>query len=149
FREEDGIRDRNVTGVQTCALPICIQVRGHDEFAELTVTINEMLDRLQQALEQQKQLLDHVGPELRTPITIVRGHLELMDANDPQDVNEARDIGLDELQRMSLLVNDLVVLAQSDRTDFIRPTPVDIADLMHDTSAKAAALGHRDWILHP
>jgi len=124
-----------------------IQVRGHDEFAELTVTINEMLDRLQQALEQQKQLLDDVGHELRTPITIVRGHLELMDANDPQDVNEARDIGLDELERMSLLVNDLVVLAQSNRTDFIRPRDVDIASLMNDIAAKAAALGQRDWVL--
>ncbi len=124
-----------------------IQARGHDEFAELTETINEMLDRLQQALEQQKQLLNDVGHELRTPITIVRGHLELMDANDPHDVNDTRDIGLDELQRMSLLVNDLVVLAQSNRTDFIRPEPVDIADLMRDIGAKAAALGHRNWQL--
>lgn len=126
-----------------------IPARGHDEFAELTETINEMLDRLQQALEQQKQLLDDVGHELRTPITIVRGHLELMDANDPSDVHDARDIGLDELQRMSLLVNDLVVLAQSNRTDFIRPSPVDIDALMHSISAKAAALGHRQWLLQP
>lgn len=124
-----------------------IQARGHDEFAELTETINEMLDRLQQALEQQKQLLNDVGHELRTPITIVRGHLELMDANDPHDVNDTRDIGLDELQRMSLLVNDLVVLAQSNRTDFIRPAPVDIAALVRDIGAKAAALGHRNWQL--
>ena len=126
-----------------------IQVRGHDEFAELTETINEMLDRLQQALEQQKQLLNDVGHEMRTPITIIRGHLELMDANDPADVNQTRDIGLDELQRMSLLVNDLVTLAQSNRTDFIRPEPVDIAALMEDLIAKAAALGARDWILKP
>ena len=124
-----------------------IQARGHDEFAELTETINEMLDRLQQALEQQKQLLDDVGHELRTPITIVRGHLELMDAHDPEDVNDTRDIGIDELDRMSLLVNDLVVLAQSNRTDFIQPRPVDIAALMNDIAAKAAALGQRDWIL--
>ncbi|WP_022869834.1 sensor histidine kinase [Yaniella halotolerans] len=124
-----------------------IQVRGHDEFAELTETINNMLDRLQLALEQQSQLLDDVGHELRTPITIIRGHLELMDSNDPEDVAQTRDIGLDELQRMSLLVNDLVTLAQSNTTDFIRPAPTDIGELMHDIHAKAQALGPRDWTL--
>src|SRR5699024_11307686 len=110
-----------------------IQVRGHDEFAELTETINSMLDRLQLALEQQSQLLDDVGHELRTPITIIRGHLELVDPNDPEDDAQTRDIGLDELQRMSLLVNDLVTLAQSNTTDFIRPQPTDLGILMHDT----------------
>lgn len=124
-----------------------IQARGHDEFAELTETINNMLDRLQLALEQQSQLLDDVGHELRTPITIIRGHLELMDSHDPDDVAQTRDIGLDELQRMSLLVNDLVTLAQSNTTDFIRPQPTDIGDLMHDITAKAQALGPRDWSL--
>src|SRR5699024_5336192 len=43
-----------------------IPARGHDEFAQLTETINDMLDRLQLSLEQQKQLLDDVGHELRT-----------------------------------------------------------------------------------
>lgn len=122
-----------------------IQARGQDEFAELTETVNNMLDRLQQALEQQRQLLDDVGHELRTPITIIRGHLELMDADDPQDIKQTRDIGLDELHRMSLLVNDLVTLAQSNTTDFIRPEPVDIGPLMQDITTKAQALGPRDW----
>jgi len=124
-----------------------IQARGHDEFAELTETINNMLDRLQLALQQQRQLLDDVGHELRTPITIIRGHLELIDADDPDDVRQTQEIGLDELQRMSLLVGDLVTLAQSNRTDFIRPAPTDIASLMQDIATKAEALGSRDWIL--
>src|SRR5699024_4730010 len=103
-----------------------IQARGHDEFAELTETINDMLDRLQLALEQQKQLLDDVGHELRTPITIIRGHLEVMDDTDPVDVRQTKDIAIDELHRMSLLVNDLVTLAQSNSTDFISTKPTDI-----------------------
>lgn len=124
-----------------------IQARGHDEFAELTETINNMLDRLQLSLEQQKQLMDDVGHELRTPITIIRGHLEVMDKTDPADVNQTKDIALDELHRMSLLVNDLVTLAQSNSTDFIQIKPTDIGALMHDISAKAAALGDRAWTL--
>lgn len=124
-----------------------IQARGHDEFAELTETINNMLDRLQLSLEQQKQLLDDVGHELRTPITIIRGHLEVMDDTDPVDVRQTKDIAIDELHRMSLLVNDLVTLAQSNSTDFIATKPTDIATLMQDIAAKAAALGDREWSL--
>src|SRR5699024_6356856 len=43
--------------------------------------------------------------------------------------------------------NDLVTLAQSNSTDFISTKPTDIAALMQDITAKAAALGDRDWSL--
>ncbi|WP_417234927.1 sensor histidine kinase [Arthrobacter sp.] len=122
-----------------------IEVTGTDEFADLTTTINAMLDRLEGALDSQRQLLDDVGHELRTPVTIVRGHLEVMDARDPEDVEQAREISLDELGRMSLLINDLVTLATSNRPDFIVPRPIDIDVLLDEVLEKAAALGDRRW----
>ncbi len=42
-----------------------------------------MLDRLSSSFDAQRQMLDDAGHELRTPITIVRGHLELVDVDDP------------------------------------------------------------------
>lgn len=45
-----------------------------------------MLDRLESAVGGQRQLLDDVGHEMRTPLTVVRGHLELMDPADSDDV---------------------------------------------------------------
>ena len=54
-----------------------IPVQGEDEVAELARTFNEMLDRLESAFATQRRFLDDAGHELRTPITIVRGHLEL------------------------------------------------------------------------
>ena len=71
-----------------------IDVVGRDDLAELTITVNAMLDRVENAMVSQRQLLDDVGHELRTPVTIVQGHLELMDAGDPADVNQAREIAL-------------------------------------------------------
>ncbi|MFC0581808.1 sensor histidine kinase [Micrococcoides hystricis] len=126
-----------------------IEVTGRDEFADLTITINQMLDRLENALTAQRQLLDDVGHELRTPVTIIRGHLELMDSTDQADVEQSKDIALDELERMSLLINDIVTLAKANRQDFliIKPTPVGV--LLADVLEKAKALGPRDWkILH-
>ncbi len=122
-----------------------IEVTGHDEFAELTVTINEMLDRLEAALQSQRQLLDDVGHELRTPVTIIRGHLELMDVQDAEDVAQTREISLDELKRMSLLINDLVTLAGANQADFVVSRPCEVGALLDDILDKARGLGERDW----
>jgi signal transduction histidine kinase len=124
-----------------------VRVSGQDDVAELATTFNEMLDRLQESFSSQRQLLDDVGHELRTPITIVQGHLELQDAGDPDDVREVREIALDELDRMRLLVDDLVTLATSGRPDFVDPEPVEVGTLTRDVLGKATPLGQRIWTL--
>ncbi|GAB3529768.1 sensor histidine kinase [Arthrobacter monumenti] len=124
-----------------------IPVTGNDDLSELTRTVNAMLDRLQNAFGSQRQLLDDVGHELRTPITIVRGHMELLDVNDPEDVGSAQTIALDELDRMHLLVDDLVTLANVDRPDFVREQELDVGKLTDDVLDKARPLGKRRWII--
>ncbi|MGM7668672.1 sensor histidine kinase [Microbacterium sp. A93] len=124
-----------------------VPVSGQDDVAGLAMTFNEMLDRLQESFSSQRQLLDDVGHELRTPITIVQGHLELQDAADPADVREVQEIALDELDRMRLLVDDLVTLAQSGRPDFVATQPVDVGSLTRDVLSKASPLGPRIWTL--
>ncbi|MEO9247886.1 HAMP domain-containing sensor histidine kinase [Citricoccus nitrophenolicus] len=124
-----------------------VPVSGQDDVAGLAMTFNEMLDRLQDSFSSQRQLLDDVGHELRTPITIVQGHLELQDAADPDDVREVREIALEELDRMRLLVDDLVTLAKSGRPDFVTTQPVDVGPLTRDVLSKASPLGPRIWTL--
>ncbi len=124
-----------------------IPVRGNDDLAALTTTVNGMLDRLESAVEAQKSLLDDVGHELRTPMTIIRGHLELMDTTDPKDAEVVRALALEELARMSTLVNDLILLAQSERSDFVVLQDVDAARLTDETFEKVRVLGERRWIL--
>jgi signal transduction histidine kinase len=122
-----------------------IPVRGDDDISELGTTVNSMLDRLEAAFGSQRRLLDDAGHELRTPITIVRGHLELMDPTDPDDVRAAQKLSIDELDRMHLLVDDLVTLATVDRPDFVRPRLVDVGRLTDDVLDKARTLGDRAW----
>lgn len=124
-----------------------VPVRGKDELAGLTSTINRMLDRVQRSVEGQQRLLDDVGHELRTPITVVRGHLELVDPADPDDVTQTRDLAIDELDRMGGLVNDLLVLAKAGQTDFVTPRWSDLASLTDQTFEKARSLGERAWVL--
>ena len=70
------------------------------------------------AVEAQRRLLDDVRHELKTPIAIVRGHLELMDAGDPTDVAAVRELGMAELDRMTRLIGDIDLLASIEGDRF-------------------------------
>lgn len=124
-----------------------IPARGNDDITALTLTINDMLDRLEAGFEAQRNFLDDAGHELKTPLTVVRGHLELLAQGNPDEVAETRDLLLDEVDRMSRLVEDLVLLAKARRPDFLSPRQVGLDRLTHALLAKARALGERDWRL--
>ncbi len=115
-----------------------------DEFDELSGTVNEMLDRLETAFAGQRRFLDEAGHELRTPMTVIRGYLELIE-DDPQSLPETVEVVSDELDRMGRLVADLQVLASSARPDFLQPGPVDVGELVGEVLGKAATLADRDW----
>lgn len=123
-----------------------IPVKGSDEIAELTVTFNEMLDRIEAAFASQRDFINDAGHELRTPITIIRGHLELL-GDDPQERCETIELVMDELDRMNRFVNDLLILAKAEQPNFLNLEPVDIGLLTEELYTKAKALADRDWHL--
>jgi signal transduction histidine kinase len=123
-----------------------IAVRGNDEVAQLGQTFNEMLDRLEAGFGAQRRFLDDASHELKTPITIVRGQLELL-SDDPEERRETIALVTDELDRMSRIVNDLLVLAKAEQPDFLQLETVDVAALTADLHAKVAALEQREWRL--
>jgi signal transduction histidine kinase len=123
-----------------------LDVQGDDEIAELGRTFNAMLDRLEGAFASQRALVSDAGHELRTPITIVRGHLELL-GDDPAEREETIALVTDELDRMARFVDDLLLLAKAEQADFLRPGPLDLDVLTDELYAKAKALADRDWRL--
>ncbi|MFC5930955.1 sensor histidine kinase [Cryobacterium melibiosiphilum] len=123
-----------------------IPVVGRDDVSELTRTVNDMLERLDESLTAQRQLLNDVRHELKTPITIVRGYLELLDPHNADDVAAARAIALDELDRMTGLIDDIESLANAQRADLVR-VPTDAADLTVQVFQKISAIPDHAWIL--
>lgn len=121
-----------------------IPVGGNDDISRLTQTVNDMLDRLEAALRNQRELLDDVRHELRTPLTIVRGHLELVDATDPDDVRRTTDLAVDELDRMSALVGGLATLAEVRAAHPVL-AETDIGKLTRDVAALAGAIPDHSW----
>jgi signal transduction histidine kinase len=125
-----------------------IEVQGNDELAEQARTFNAMIDRLEAAFESQRSLIRDVGHELRTPITIVRGNLEFLDEDeDPEERRETIELVTDELDRITRLVDELLLLARSERPDFLELETVNLGTLSDELYAKASALGERDWEL--
>ena len=122
-----------------------VPVKGRDDLTALAEAVNRMLDRVQTSVEAQRNLLDDVGHELRTPIAVVRGHLELADPSNPEDVRQTQLLALDELDRMGVLVNELILLAKSVQSDFVTPADTDVAELTELVFDKSLALGERRW----
>jgi two-component system OmpR family sensor kinase len=127
-----------------------IPVTGHDELAELGTRFNEMLDRLERGFEGQRQFLDDVAHELRTPITIARGHLEVL-GDDPAERDETIAIVTDELDRMNRYVNDLLLLAKADQHELqrqlLRFEPVDVGELAGGLIQRVSGIAERRWVL--
>jgi signal transduction histidine kinase len=138
------IRDLNdaARSISETDLSRRIPVEGNDELAEVSRTFNSMLDRLEEAFSVQRRFVDDAGHELRTPITVIRGNLEVMGDN-PAERAETVRLVTEELDRMSRIVDDLLLLANAEQPDFIQTHPLDLAEFIDEMAAKAAAFGGR------
>jgi two-component system, OmpR family, sensor kinase len=125
-----------------------IPVRGRDEASRIAAAFNDMLGRLERAFTAQRQFLDDASHELRAPLTVIRGHIEQLPfEDDPVERNEVITLVTDEIERMSRIVEDLLLLAKAERPDFFTMEPVDMAELTTDVHRKAAVLCAREWRL--
>ncbi|HZK31340.1 MAG TPA: ATP-binding protein [Corynebacterium sp.] len=120
-----------------------VPVEGDDEVARLATTFNAMLDRIEAAYRDQRQFLDDAGHELRTPITVVRGQLELLEFSPPEERARSIELATAELDRMARMVNDMLTLAVADSGDFVHPAEVDVTELSIDIEDKAATISER------
>ena len=112
-----------------------------DEVAALAATLNGMLGRLEASYERERQLIDEISHELRTPITIVRGHLEVLQLGrtDPE-LAETVEVVVDELARMARLIEDMTTLAKAGDPGFLRLGSVPIERFLAEVAGKAAPL---------
>lgn len=125
--------------------------RVRDEVGVLVRTFNGMLDRLEGALDAKREFLADSGHELRTPMTIVRGHVEqLIHGLVPaEEVEETLVLVGEEVNRMSRMIDDLVLLAQSEQREFLDLGPVDLGDLAIQVRRRAESFAGPVWRTEP
>jgi signal transduction histidine kinase len=98
-------------------------------------------------LERQERFLHDASHELRTPVTIARGHLEVLRWDRP-DSHEL-EVAIDELDRMDRIVDRLLLLAKEGQPDFVTPGPIELEVFLEDVFMRWAEVAPRAWRLGP
>jgi two-component system, OmpR family, sensor kinase len=123
-----------------------------DEVRVLGDAFNHMLDRLAEAFERQREFVADASHELRTPITVIRGQLEVLAAQgEPTgaEVQRVTRLVQAEIARTTRLIDDLLVLAQADRDGFLRTEPVDVAPFVAELWDGVSLTADRRFELGP
>jgi two-component system, OmpR family, sensor kinase len=120
-----GVSLRQVESIRRRAAVISAETPGErlpvpptgDEVARLAETLNEMLERLEAALQRERDFVADAGHELRTPLALLRTELELAlrQAQTPEELRAAIRRSSDEADRLSELAQDLLLIAHADR----------------------------------
>ena len=102
-----------------------------DELGDLTATFNDMLDRLEGTFRRQREFIADASHELRGPLMVIRGNLDLLKMNLPEeDRAECAQEAAEEVQRMSRLVSDLLFLSEVDAQETLQHQPVALHEVV-------------------
>lgn len=112
-----------------------------DEVQRLGETLNQMLDRLEAALERERGFVADAGHELRTPLALLRTELEitLHYGGTPEKLRDALQTSFSEVDRLTQLAEDLLLLASSERGKLpLRPEPIAAGELLKSVATRFA-----------
>lgn len=148
-RVTDPLKDlvKAMDGVSETNLSDRLSVKGTDELSVVAQKYNQMLNRLEGAITSYKEFIRDISHELRTPITVIRGHFELA-----QMQSEALDLCtiellLNETDRMSRLIEEISSLARSDRPEFLVKESFELQPFLKSVLRNASTLASRKWCL--
>ena len=118
-------------------------IAGHDEIAHLGRTLAGMLHRLEVAFDRERAFVDDASHELRTPLAVLRGELELALAavDDPAEVERSLRAALRECERLSVLAEDLLVLAREEAGGPVERAAVPVLGLAQEVAARLSRDG--------
>jgi two-component system, OmpR family, sensor kinase len=126
-----------------------------DEIRRLGDTLNQMLDRLETALEHERRFVADASHELRTPLGMLRTELELALRRErsAEELRSALVSASEETERLARLAEDLLVLARSDRGRLpLRVRRIGVGELLEDIRrryARQAAEAGRELVVGP
>ena len=89
---------------------------SRDELGELSIVLNELLERLQKSFNTQQAFLSDAAHELKTPLAVLRSHWEgeLNNPDLPHNTKEKLVQDIETLSRLSYLINHLLLLSQTE-----------------------------------
>jgi two-component system OmpR family sensor kinase len=116
-----------------------------DEIGDLALTFNDLLARLNEMLDRQRALVADTSHELRNPLMVVRGNLELLALDlPPAERRAAIADATEEIDRMITLIQDLLFLADADTNAAIEQEPVGLEQVVAGAIADATRIAQRN-----
>jgi two-component system, OmpR family, sensor kinase len=125
---------------------------GGSEVTVLADAFNRMLDRLAEAFAAQREFIADASHELRTPLTVIGGQMEVLAAQerpDPDEVRRVERLVAAEISRMSRLVDDMLLLARSERRDFLQSKEIELEPFVSELWWGASISDERNFELGP
>jgi len=122
---------------------------SHDEIGRLAETFNEMIGRLEASFRQVRQFTSDASHELRTPLTVLKGETELAlrRPRSSEDYRLVLESGLEEIDRMGRIVDELLFLSRADLGEIrMESKPVRLDQLLEDVKRQAEVLGQEHEI---
>ncbi len=92
----------------------------NDELDKVNIVFNSMMDELEDAFNEQSRFVSDASHELKTPLTALNGHLSMLKRwgkNDEERLEKSLDICLNEVERLTKMVNDMLNLSKAEKVD--------------------------------
>lgn len=119
-----------------------------DELGELIATFNDMLSCLESTFRRHREFLADASHELRGPLMVIRGNLDLLRQDLPiQEREESVREAVEEAERMSRLLSDLLFLAKNDAQLAMEWLPVDLSLVVLESLDRAASVDAGSHVL--
>ena len=110
-----------------------------DEISRLIETFNEMISRLDQSFQQMKQFSSDASHELKTPLTILKGEVEVMLRKErtSHEYQQTLKSNLEEINRMSQIVEDLLTLSKADTGEIgLNKEDINLTEILNEVVAQ-------------
>ena len=120
----------------------------NDELGDLVNSFNQMLDRMQRYIDQQKEFVSDVSHELRTPVAVIEGHLNMLERwgkEDPEILEESIKASLQEADRMKHLIQEMLDLTRAEQINVQYPNAItNVNDVLKRVTSDMAMV-HPDF----
>ncbi|MCK4503584.1 MAG: hypothetical protein KAU22_11160 [Desulfuromonadales bacterium] len=143
----DAIRQlsRSINNIDAEILPekLSVTAAANQEIQILVASCNKLMTRRANDLRRARQFAADVTHELRTPLTILRGETELAlrSGRNVEQLREVLESNLEEISRMTYLIEDLLLLSKSDLGEIpLKAEPLPLNDLIEELHHQAQLL---------
>jgi signal transduction histidine kinase len=121
---------------------------AEDELRRLSLTLNEMLDRLERAFKSQQRFVADASHELKTPLTILQGELDVLkqQPRSPEEYKTFLASASEELHRLSQIIHNLLLLAQADAGRKVKVAPIRVDEVVMEVIERLQRFAQKDQV---